>query len=126
MAILTYDRHNTAEVAVDWLSRSPRCAVRRDWMHDRIVGSRSNARVGAILSPLPAALPLLKITRLESATSSSAEVAEWQTQRTQNPPCASMCGFKSRPRHQQFPSNGRGARRHEFAVLTQTDFEFSR
>src|SRR5208282_2998275 len=56
---------------------------------------------GALQSPLPAALPLLKMTRLGSAASSSAEVAEWQTQRTQNPPCASTCGFKSRPRHQK-------------------------
>src|SRR5260370_41664515 len=30
--------------------------------------------------------------------SSSAEVAEWQTQRTQNAPWATTCGFKSRPR----------------------------
>src|SRR6266446_1834902 len=29
-----------------------------------------------------------------------AEVAKRQTQWTQNPPCASTCGFKSRPRHQ--------------------------
>jgi len=30
-----------------------------------------------------------------------AEVAKRQTQRTQNPPSASSCGFKSRPRHQE-------------------------
>src|SRR6266849_4321148 len=30
-----------------------------------------------------------------------AEVAKRQTQRTQNPPSASSCGFKSRPRHQK-------------------------
>ena len=48
---------------------------------------------------------LLKITGLKLGLPRSAEVAEWQTQRTQNPPCASMCGFKSRPRHQFFHEN---------------------
>src|SRR5208282_3609136 len=100
MAILTYDRHCAAAVAVDWLSRSPCRAVRRDWMHDRIPGVAIDAWVGgALQSPLPAAPPLLKMTRLGSAVSSSAEVAEWQTQRTQNPPWATTCGFKSRSRH---------------------------
>src|SRR5260370_1263559 len=33
-----------------------------------------------------------------------AEVAKRQTQRTQNPPCASTCGFKSRARHQKHRS----------------------
>ena len=100
MAILTYDRHRTAAVAVDWLSWSPRRAVRRNWINDQIVGVAIDARAGPIQSPLPAALPLPKMTRLESAASSSAEVAEWQTQRTQNPPWATTCGFKSRSRHQ--------------------------
>src|ERR1700687_2682780 len=56
-------------------------------------------RNAAQSAPLPPALPLLR-WRLKVAPSSSAEVAEWQTQRTQNPPWATTCGFKSRSRHQ--------------------------
>src|SRR5271155_6167281 len=54
----------------------------------------------AICTPTPR---LPKITSLESVASWSAEVVEWQTQRTQNPPWATTCGFKSRSRHHNSP-----------------------
>src|ERR1041384_3381463 len=34
-----------------------------------------------------------------------AGVVEWQTRRTQNPVGETLCGFKSRLRHQDFPPN---------------------
>jgi hypothetical protein len=56
-------------------------------------------RDAAQISAIAARDTFAKMTGLKSAPSSSAEVAEWQTQRTQNPPWATTCGFKSRPRH---------------------------
>ena len=40
-----------------------------------------------------------RITKYHS--NAHADVAEWQTQRTQNPPPSKACGFESHHRHQK-------------------------
>jgi hypothetical protein len=60
-------------------------------------------KVGLPFRPLVGSLPALAqfyLPRLMPPRRRIAEVAKRQTQWTQNPPWATTCGFKSRPRHQ--------------------------
>jgi hypothetical protein len=88
-------------------------AVLRQWSLPLVAGQEATGAVPERPHPISARFQRKgKLGRLNFAATrlsvsglilfcADAEVAKWQTQRTQNPPSLRTCGFKSRPRHQK-------------------------